>query len=397
MELLKPRNILLIYLFAMVLHPLFYLSDFSREVLDSVDVVVSILLIAITSAGIATIATKGVDRSRWGYLALLLMFFVTRVQILLEYFEIIPTLVTFDDINAAMVVHGSIFAFMFILYPVELLRPKFFNIRRLLEFFAPILLLISLAYVAKLFLVDVANKIIRMQLVLGYVIITAYPFLTLLYAFRIEKKHYKWCVDNYSNLESVSVSWIKYYLWAYICLHFSYTYIYFNYSLAAIYVQAILFFVFVVLTLPFVLRQQPLQEREIESLSGDEIDENGDFDDALMVQSISNLSRYKERLLDYMEAEKPFLNPNFKLSDLSVVLPMNRSYISKLLNDEIGETFYDFTARYRVEYSKKLLRSRRDLTISAIAMMSGFNSSSVFGRTFAKYEDMSPKIYRDCR
>lgn len=366
MELLKPRNILFIYLFAIVLHPLFHLLNATRMVLDSTDIVTSILLITITSAGISAMVTKGMAKSHWGYIALLTLFFITRTQGILEHFDIIPSLVTFDKINAAMVIHGSIFAFMFILYPVEVLRPKFFNIKRLLKFFAPILLLILLLLVARLSPEETAQKIIKVQVILGYIVITAYPFLTLLYAFRIEKKHYKWCVDNYSNLESVSASWIKYYLLAYICLHFSYTYIFFNYSLAAIYVQAILFFIFFFLTLPFALRQQPLLERDMEPFEGEITEQN-------RTQSSNSLSKYRQKLLDYMKQEKPFLDPNFKLSDLSIVLPMNRSYISKLLNDEIGETFYDFTARYRVEHSKILLRSRRDLTISTIATMCGFS------------------------
>src|SRR5690554_6516313 len=95
-----------------------------------------------------------------------------------------------------------------------------------------------------------------------------------------------------------------------------------------------------------------------------------------------------------METEKPYLRKEIKLSDALEILPLNRSYLSRLFNEGYGESFYQLVMRYRLEESKRLLLSRPDLKITSIAELSGFSSISVFGRAFTQRMNCSPIQWR---
>lgn len=107
------------------------------------------------------------------------------------------------------------------------------------------------------------------------------------------------------------------------------------------------------------------------------------------------LPGYKAKLVQWMETEKPYLRKEFKLSDALKILPLNRSYLSRLFNEGYGESFYQFVMRYRIEESKRLLLSRPDLNITNIAELSGFSSLSVFGRAFTQKMNCSPIQWRE--
>lgn len=107
------------------------------------------------------------------------------------------------------------------------------------------------------------------------------------------------------------------------------------------------------------------------------------------------ISVYKAKLEEWMLTEKPYLRKDFKLIDVMEILPLNRSYLSRLFNDGYGVSLYQFVMSYRLEESKRLLIIRPDLDITKIAELSGFSSISVFGRAFTQEMKCSPKKWRD--
>lgn len=109
---------------------------------------------------------------------------------------------------------------------------------------------------------------------------------------------------------------------------------------------------------------------------------------------VDKIPEYKVMLEQWMDAEKPYMNQNFKLLDVMQALPLNRSYLSRMFNDAYGESFFSFVMRYRLQESVRLLESRPDLTIARIAQICGFSSASVFGRAFLKNKGLTPKEYR---
>ena len=95
--------------------------------------------------------------------------------------------------------------------------------------------------------------------------------------------------------------------------------------------------------------------------------------------------------------EKPFLNPELGLNDLSEKLDISRHHTSQLINEQYGKNFYEFINMYRIVEAKKLLGESENLTIEEIAYKSGFNNRISFYKSFKKYEGMAPTQYRERR
>ncbi|NND08680.1 MAG: AraC family transcriptional regulator [Saprospiraceae bacterium] len=103
----------------------------------------------------------------------------------------------------------------------------------------------------------------------------------------------------------------------------------------------------------------------------------------------------KERLLGYMETNKPYLKNDLKISELADSLSVPYYQLSQLINDELSVNFYDFVNQYRVEEAKKLLvEDTRDFKILAIAFEVGFNSKATFNRVFKKVTDHTPSEFK---
>ena len=95
-------------------------------------------------------------------------------------------------------------------------------------------------------------------------------------------------------------------------------------------------------------------------------------------------------LEQWMKTEKPYLNPDFRLMDLRQILPLNRTYLSKLINAEYGCSFYQLVSHYRVEEAKRLLTVNPTLRITDVAVQTGFSSSTVFSRIFFRETGLNP-------
>jgi len=108
------------------------------------------------------------------------------------------------------------------------------------------------------------------------------------------------------------------------------------------------------------------------------------------------LVEWKNKLQAYMEQEKPYLNPELRLTDLAKEMRLKGYKISEILNRGFGETFYHFINRYRVlEAQERLGAPEFDyMNILGIANDSGFNSKSVFNDVFRKMTGVTPSEFR---
>ncbi|MFA6662458.1 MAG: hypothetical protein WCS56_05450, partial [Bacilli bacterium] len=50
----------------------------------------------------------------------------------------------------------------------------------------------------------------------------------------------------------------------------------------------------------------------------------------------------KKQMLSYFEKERPWSNPNLRISDLTFIIGTNRTYISKIVNYHLKSNFNDF-------------------------------------------------------
>ncbi len=101
-------------------------------------------------------------------------------------------------------------------------------------------------------------------------------------------------------------------------------------------------------------------------------------------------------LAETMKREKPYLESTFSLPQLANRLNCSQNHLSQVLNESMGQTFFEYIASLRIEEAKKLLAREqyRQTTIEEISEMVGYNSKSAFNIAFKKITSMTPSAFR---
>lgn len=112
--------------------------------------------------------------------------------------------------------------------------------------------------------------------------------------------------------------------------------------------------------------------------------------------SDTHLQEMKSSLLQIMENEKPFLDPELSLFKLASQLKVSSHILSYIINKGFDENFYQFVNRYRIEEVKKRIQDpdMKHLSLAGIAFEVGFNSKTVFNTTFKKTTNQTPSEFK---
>ncbi len=325
--------------------------------------------------------------------------------------------VEYKFMSYPMLVYGVVNLYVFLLYPLEALRPGWLTLKRAILLFLPVLFIIIVYILEKKAIfatVPVFNnwssfisESSRFSVLLRLVI-AVYPIFGVVIMLRYKRSYTSWCENNFASMENIDIKWIGDYIYANLIIGISCLIVVFSNNIRSALMHSVVFLVFFLYGFYRVLfRKSPYpnsyfkegmnewdaQLREVDQTKNDntlvlenEIILNKSFND--------RLPYYKEKLEEWMVTEKPYLRKDFKLIDAMEILPLNRSYLSRLFNEGYGVSFYHFVMRYRLEESKRLLLSRPDLKITNIAELSGFSSISVFGRAFTQKMNCSPMQWR---
>jgi AraC-like DNA-binding protein len=107
--------------------------------------------------------------------------------------------------------------------------------------------------------------------------------------------------------------------------------------------------------------------------------------------------RYLDKLVNFMENEKPFIDGDLTIQKLAEKLSIPANHLSQTINERLGQTFSDFVNSYRVEAAKRKLvdPAFRHLSVLGIAEAVGFNSKSSFNSVFKKHTKMTPSEFRN--
>lgn len=100
-------------------------------------------------------------------------------------------------------------------------------------------------------------------------------------------------------------------------------------------------------------------------------------------------------LVQFMDTEKPYLNPEIKIGDLADALGIPKHQLSRVINQGFGKNFFDFINAYRIGafIEARKDKKQRRLNTLELAYASGFNSKSAFNRAFFKETGVSPREY----
>jgi len=97
-----------------------------------------------------------------------------------------------------------------------------------------------------------------------------------------------------------------------------------------------------------------------------------------------------EKLVEYFDTDKPFLDGNLNITDVAKKLLTNRLYLSRTINIYTGRNFCQYVNYHRIRYSVKKFQADPQLKTADLAAMSGFNSLVSFNMAFRLYMNISP-------
>ena len=223
----------------------------------------------------------------------------------------------------------------------------------------------------------------------GYVfsILTLVMFAYAIITYLKFKKGFKHCQNLQNWLRSISIcfllfsgAWIVYDILSY----FGYLTTQYDYFIT------ILMIVFVVLTSLFAhLYPQVNKEKSLA-----QIVTNSKKYDSTGMSTMASLEN-KEKLMQLMYEQRPYLNGELQLADLATSLGLSRHHTSQVINEHFQMGFYDFINKFRVEEAKKLLtaQDQSKTTIIEIAFKSGFNNKVSFYKAFKKFIGVTPSEF----
>jgi len=270
---------------------------------------------------------------------------------------------------------GNIFAWMLMLYPTAVLRPGYLTIKNMWWPLIPAFVIFGLD---KWLQVDLRWLLALCPVgLVGFLIVH-------IRAYRI------WCEENYSSMDDIDVQWFWKYIIMVLISGGCYIGLSFHYDAPHAFTQqCILLFMLMYSTDQIMFRPDPHELIRRANPNHPAPQEEEEEEEEAQVPDQSN-EVYRQILENWMIGEKPYLNPDFRLLDLREVLPLNRTYLSQLINQEYGCSFYQYVMNYRIEEAKRLMQADPFMKLQDVAEKSGFSSPSVFSRIFARETGMTP-------
>ena len=218
------------------------------------------------------------------------------------------------------------------------------------------------------------------------------------YQFFIHRKwlaYQKLIEQEVSNTEDVNISWVKFFMAVFLFINF-----FFLFSLfAAIHLENIISphtIVAIVFSLSvFALGYKGILQKEIfgKTIGEPIMPDHASFPSPVDKKIDQGLITM---LLAFMEDKKPYLNAELTLTGLANDLDISRNQLSYVINDGVGDNFYNFINKYRVEQVKKLMSDPKvqHYNMMGLALEAGFKSKSTFNLIFKRFTGLTPTEYR---
>ncbi len=272
--------------------------------------------------------------------------------------------------ESAPMLAACVFAWLLFIYPCISMRPGKFNWGRGALFILPVAVLGVIDYVLPADL---------------RILIALYPVWLMYVGFRRVHRYRQWCEENFSTLDNIDAQWIVRYIMMIMLSGFVFYYLCVSDNPARAFTQQWYLMFVLCYTTDQVLHRPDPWER-LHSTAVEEEQEEEPEDPAY--------AAYRATLEEWLEKEKPYLNPDFQLADLRQVLPLNRSYLSRFINIAYGCSFYQWVSGLRIEQAKRLMTEQPDLKIQDVADRCGFSSRSVFTQVFTRETGINPREWK---
>jgi len=211
------------------------------------------------------------------------------------------------------------------------------------------------------------------------------------------KKYRQKIKEVYSSIESINLSWLNFVIYGFISwksLRLIYEILWIATGESSIIMYVLYIFAEIAfLTFVCFMFLKGLKQPVI--FAG--VDENKlkrKYEKTLLSEKVK--SQYKEKLIKYMERQKPHLDSLLSLNDLAEKVNIPLHHLSQVINSCFDQNFYDFINSYRIKESQRLLLNPpyEQKTVLEILYETGFNSKSAFNLAFKKFTGMTPTQFK---
>jgi len=275
------------------------------------------------------------------------------------------------------------------------------------------------------FFSDPATKIASLSLqpfTLSWVIERSFFVIVFFFYFGLSystvHRHQRHIKDVFSNLEKVKLDWLRNLLLAFGVIWVTALLRFLSAHGKVGYENKFLVPIFLCLTI-FLIGWYALRQPEIFSDRWDKLIRENDLKSMTLISTEKNhqeqparfkqqpkyeysslserdIARHKDDLINYLEQEKPYTDPDLKLQNLAEHLGIPSYQLSQIINTVLQQNFYDLINSFRITEAKQRLidPENQHITIIAIANDVGFNSKSTFNTAFKKYTKMTPSQFK---
>lgn len=292
---------------------------------------------------------------------------MTNNQELKPYMELLPPF---------SVIGGLLAITLFLIYPIEVMRPRWLNGWRVLLPFLPIVviaapMLFGLRFQSLLSISDLWEHIAEPDVVLrllGVVTLTCISLLLLIipYNWRQSSADYHWVRRTTLMAQMISV-------------------LYFGLILTNLAVFQILHS----LWCAFVIAYFTYNELRVRLVPVGVPESLGDGGDLSVVEN-KDLWQQVSYLMDIKEYWR---NPDTTVASVSQTLGTNRIYVARCIKEHTGMTFNDYLNSKRVDFMANLLRQNPTQNQKQLFFAAGFRSYPTAHRNFVKFKGCSPTEY----
>ena len=102
-----------------------------------------------------------------------------------------------------------------------------------------------------------------------------------------------------------------------------------------------------------------------------------------------------ESIIDYLKSQKPYLNPDFDISDIAFDLKIPQNHVSYCISNIMNTRFTKLKSELRIQHAIELLQDGHNssITIDGIGIQSGFKTRSYYYEVFKKETGFTPSEY----
>jgi len=101
------------------------------------------------------------------------------------------------------------------------------------------------------------------------------------------------------------------------------------------------------------------------------------------------------RIDEHVSQRKVYLDEDYTIYMLCEALAMNRSYVSRAINDVYGKNYRHYMNSYRAKYALDLMRKDKRMVLKEVARLSGFGSMGTFNSAFRMEFLITPRELRE--